>query len=160
MMRVFHHKKIFLLLLILCSVSLVQGQEEDVPYSKKLTVKLGMGPTFLAVDYGFHLQNQFELELGKHFVLSATYGEFIDAVTSATEQYFAGRGLLYTYRGGKRVDTTHLHVKEWIEAIRENKLPSCNIDQAFEEGISAAMATLSYKENRKITWDAEKEEIS
>jgi len=74
MMRVFHHKKIFLLLLILCSVSLVQGQEEDVPYSKKLTVKLGMGPTFLAVDYGFHLQNQFELELGKHFVLSATYG--------------------------------------------------------------------------------------
>ncbi len=84
----------------------------------------------------------------------------VDAVASATEQYFAGRGLLYTYRGGKRVDTTHLHVKEWIDAIRENKQPSCNIDQAFEEGISAAMATISYKENRKITWDAEKEEIS
>lgn len=84
----------------------------------------------------------------------------VDAVASATEQYFAGRGLLYTYRGGKRVDTTHLHVKEWIEAIRENKQPSCNIDQAFEEGISAGMATISYKENRKITWDAEKEEIS
>jgi predicted dehydrogenase len=27
----------------------------------------------------------------------------IDAVTSATEQYFTSRGLLYTYRGGRRV---------------------------------------------------------
>ena len=31
--------------------------------------------------------------------------EHVDAVTSPTEAYFAGRGLLYTYRGGKRVDT-------------------------------------------------------
>jgi len=84
----------------------------------------------------------------------------VDAVASATEQYFAGRGLLYTYRGGKRVDTTHLHVAEWIEGIRENKQPSCDIDQAFEEGITAAMATISYRENRKVTWDSEKEEVS
>jgi predicted dehydrogenase len=84
----------------------------------------------------------------------------VDAVATATEQYFAGRGLLYTYRGGKRVDTTHLHVAEWIQAIRENSQPSCNIDQAFEEGITAAMATISYRENRKVTWDNEKEEIS
>jgi predicted dehydrogenase len=84
----------------------------------------------------------------------------VDAVATATEQYFAGRGLLYTYRGGKRVDTTHLHVAEWIHAIRENSQPSCDIDQAFEEGITAAMATIAYKENRKITWDPEKEEVS
>jgi len=84
----------------------------------------------------------------------------VDAVATATEKYFAGRGLLYTYRGGKRVDTTHLHVAEWIQAIRENKQPSCNIDQAFDEGISSAMATISYRENRKVTWDREKEEIS
>ncbi|MDA3822951.1 MAG: Gfo/Idh/MocA family oxidoreductase [Bacteroidales bacterium] len=84
----------------------------------------------------------------------------VDAVASATEQYFAGRGLLYTYRGGKRVDTTHLHVAEWIQAIRENKQTSCNIDQAFEEGITSQMATLSYKENRKMTWDSDKEEVS
>jgi len=84
----------------------------------------------------------------------------IDAVATPTEQYFAGRGLLYTYRGGKRVDTTHLHVAEWIHAIRENKQPSCDIDQAFEEGISAAMATIAYKEKRMVIWDKEKEEIS
>jgi predicted dehydrogenase len=84
----------------------------------------------------------------------------VDAVASATEKYFASRGLLYTYRGGKRVDTTHLHMAEWIQSIRENKQPSCDIDQAFEEGITAAMATISYKERRKVTWDKDKEEVS
>lgn len=84
----------------------------------------------------------------------------VDAVATATEQYFAGRGLLYTYRDGKRVDTTHLHIAEWVRAIRENRQPSCDIDQAFEEGITAAMATISYRENRKVFWDRDKEEIS
>ncbi len=83
----------------------------------------------------------------------------VDGVTTPTEQYFANRGLLYTYRGGRRVDTTHLHIAEWIEAIREGKQPSCNIDQAFEEGISAAMATIAYRENRKVFWDREREQV-
>jgi hypothetical protein len=82
-----------------------------------------------------------------------------DAVTSATEKYFAGRGLLYTYRGGKRVDTTHLHMKEWVDCIRDGKEPSCNIDQGFEEAITAHMGTLSYKHNKKVFWDAENEKI-
>ncbi|HKK62105.1 MAG TPA: hypothetical protein VJ951_06075, partial [Bacteroidales bacterium] len=83
----------------------------------------------------------------------------IDAVTSPTEQYFASRGLLYTYVQGKRVDVTHLHIKEWLQAIREGKQPSCNIDQGFEEAITAHMATIAYRENRKVYWDAEKQKI-
>ncbi|MEN8228365.1 MAG: Gfo/Idh/MocA family oxidoreductase [Bacteroidota bacterium] len=83
----------------------------------------------------------------------------VDAVATATEQYFASRGLLYTYRDGRRVDTTHLHIAEWINAIREGLQPSCNIDQAFEEGISAGMATLAYKENRIVFWDKDKQEV-
>ncbi len=83
----------------------------------------------------------------------------VDAVASATEAYFAGRGLLYTYRGGRRVDTTHLHVKEWLECIRTGTQPSCNIDRGFEEAISAHMATLSYRENRKVFWDPEKQQV-
>jgi predicted dehydrogenase len=89
----------------------------------------------------------------------------VDAIASPTEKYFASRGLLYTYRDGKRVDTTHLHVKEWIDCIRESmaqgKLiqPSCNIDQGFEEAISAHMATISYREKRKVFWDAEREAV-
>ena len=83
----------------------------------------------------------------------------VDAVATATEQYFAGRGLLYTYRDGKRVDTTHLHIAEWIDAIREGKQTSCNIDQAFQEGITAAMATMAYKENRTVFWDNDQEKV-
>lgn len=85
----------------------------------------------------------------------------IDAVTTATEKYFAGRGLLYTYRKGKQVDTTHLHLKEWLSCIRlENGTqPSCNIDMAFEEAMAAHMGTISYKEARKTFWDKDKEVI-
>ncbi len=83
----------------------------------------------------------------------------VDSVATATEQYFASRGLLYTYRGGHRVDTTHLHIAEWIESIREGKQPSCNIDQAFEEGITAAMAILAYREKRMVFWDRDKQQV-
>ena len=83
----------------------------------------------------------------------------VDAVTSATEQYFAGRGLLYTYRGGKRINTTHLHFKEFINCIRTGETPSCNIDQGFEEAITAHMGTIAYREGRRVRWDRENEKI-
>jgi predicted dehydrogenase len=83
----------------------------------------------------------------------------VDAVTSATELYFAQRGLLYTYVGGKRYDTTHLHMREWLECIRQGQTPSCNIDQAFQEAMTAHMGTRAYLEGRTMYWDKEKEEI-
>jgi len=83
----------------------------------------------------------------------------VDAITSPTEQYFAGRGLMYTYRGGKRVDTTYLHLREWLDCIRNGGQPSCNIDQAFDEAMTAHMGTLAYKENRRVFWDAENQII-
>jgi len=83
----------------------------------------------------------------------------VDAVTSATEKYFAGRGLLYTYRNGKRMDTTFLHLSEWVNAIRTGGKTSCDIDQGFEEAITAHMGTIAYKEGRRVEWDAENEKI-
>jgi hypothetical protein len=86
----------------------------------------------------------------------------VDAITTPTEKYFAGRGLLYTYRNGKAVDTTHLHLLEWLNCIRlENGTqPSCNIDQAFEEAITAHMGTISYLEGRRTHWDETNEKIT
>jgi predicted dehydrogenase len=83
----------------------------------------------------------------------------VDAVTSATELYFAKRGLLYTYVNGKRYDTTHLHLREWLECIRQGKTPSNAIDSAFEESITAHMGTRAYLEGRTMYWDKDKEEI-
>jgi predicted dehydrogenase len=77
----------------------------------------------------------------------------IDAVTSATEQYFASRGLLYTYRGGRRVSAYHLMVKDWLDCIRYGGTPSCNIELGFQEAITCHMATRSLQEGRRVTWD-------
>ena len=82
-----------------------------------------------------------------------------DSVTSPTELYFAQRGLLYTYVNGKRYDTTLLHIREWLECIRQGKTPSCNIDRAFEEAMTAHMGTRAYLEGRTMYWDKDKEEI-
>ena len=77
----------------------------------------------------------------------------IDGVTSATSQYFANKGLLYTYRDGKRVDPTHLHIKDWLDSIRNGTQPKCNIDVAFQEAVTCAMATEAYLKGRRIEWD-------
>ncbi len=77
----------------------------------------------------------------------------VDGVTSATAQYFADKGLLWTYVDGKRVDSTFLHLREWLSAIRGEGTPSCGIKEGFEEAITAHMGGLSYKLGRRIEWD-------
>lgn len=77
----------------------------------------------------------------------------IDGVTSATSQYFANKGLLYTYREGKRVDPTHLHIKDWLDCIRSGGTPRCNIEVALHEAVACHMATESYLTGRRIEWD-------
>ncbi len=84
----------------------------------------------------------------------------VDALTSPTQAYFAQRGLLYTYAGGRRYDTTHLHMREWLYCIRAGGQPSCDIDAAFDEAMAAHMGTRAYLEGRTMFWDKDKEEIT
>ncbi len=77
----------------------------------------------------------------------------IDAVSSATAQYYAQRGLTTTRIGDLNIDVTHLHIKEWIDCIRDGGIPATNIDRAFEEGVTMLMAQKSYLEGRKVNWD-------
>lgn len=77
----------------------------------------------------------------------------IDAVSSATEKYYASRGLTTTNINGQAVDVTHLHMKEWIDCIRNGGEPSANIERAFEEGVTCLMAHKSYLEKRQVSWD-------
>jgi len=83
----------------------------------------------------------------------------VDAVSSATSKYFADRGLDMTYSGGKEVNTTYLHLAEWLRCIRNGRTTSCNINRGFEEAITSHMATLSYQEGRKVKWNPETETI-
>ena len=82
-----------------------------------------------------------------------------DAVSSATSQYFADKGLMWTYINGKRVDSTFLHMREWLSVIRNGGNVSCGIREGFEEAIVAHMTGLSWKLGRRIDWDGEKQMI-
>jgi predicted dehydrogenase len=83
----------------------------------------------------------------------------IDGITSATSKYFAKKGLVYTYREGKRFNTSHLHMKEWIDTIRNGTETSCNIEKGFEEAITCHMATESYRQKRVVEWNPVKRQI-
>ncbi len=83
----------------------------------------------------------------------------VDAISSATSKYFADRGLVRTYREGKQLNTTGLHLAEWLQCIHSDRLPSCSVDRGFEEAVSAHMATISFLEGRKVRWDPDKETI-
>ncbi|MCB0688188.1 MAG: Gfo/Idh/MocA family oxidoreductase [Saprospiraceae bacterium] len=83
----------------------------------------------------------------------------VDGITSATSKYFADKGLLYTYRNGRRVDSTHLHMREWLSGIRNGTKVSCGIKEGFEEVMTAHMGGLSYKLGRRIDFDHSKMEI-
>jgi len=77
----------------------------------------------------------------------------VDAITSATAKYYISRGLGTTTINGKEVDVTHLHIKEWLNCIRNGGTPSCNIECAWEEGVTCQMANISYLEKRPVEWD-------
>jgi predicted dehydrogenase len=77
----------------------------------------------------------------------------VDAVTSATEKYYAARGLISTSINGREVDITYLHIREWIDCIRTGKTPSANIEMAFQEGMTCMMAHKAYIEKRRVEWD-------
>lgn len=146
-------------------------------YSATLASSRSRGKVFMGTDASMEVSNILEISVDNN---STRYADKIrqgvirtdapfytyvpgqsssDSVTSATEVYFAKRGLLYTYVNGKRYDTTHLHIREWLECIRQQKTPGCNIDQAFEEAMTAHMGTRAYLEGRTMYWDKDKEEI-
>ena len=77
----------------------------------------------------------------------------VDTVSGATSKYYTARGLTTTSINGRQVDTTHLHIKEWIDCIRNGGVTSANIERAYEEGMTCAMAVQSYLEKRRVEWD-------
>ncbi|NDP21267.1 MAG: Gfo/Idh/MocA family oxidoreductase [Paludibacter sp.] len=87
-------------------------------------------------------------------------GKSIDALSAPTEKYFAERGLLFSYVEGKRYNTTFLHLREWIECIRQGVKTSCGIKEAFEEAITSHMGTRAYLEGRTMYWDSDKRIIT
>jgi len=142
-------------------------------YSGSLASSRGRGRVFMGHDASMELGNNIKItvdrnstqykkgiasgliETGAPMLSFNPNAGQIDAVTSASEKYYADRGLTNTVINGKQVDVTHLHLREWLKCIRENKTPSANIEVAYEEGIACLMAHRSYLEKRQVFWDKE-----
>ncbi len=86
--------------------------------------------------------------------------ESIDAVSSPTAQYYASRGLTTTRIEGREWDVTHLHLREWVDCIRNGGEPSANIEMAFQEAVVIAMSDISYREKCRTSWDAGNKKIT
>lgn len=48
---------------------------------------------------------------------------------------------------------------DFIGYVRSRGRASCHVDRAFEEAVTITMSVESYHRQRKVWWNAEKEEI-
>ncbi|MEA2064258.1 MAG: Gfo/Idh/MocA family oxidoreductase [Gemmatimonadota bacterium] len=56
-------------------------------------------------------------------------------------------------------DDSKPHMENWIECMRERKTPNGSIESGFAHSVAVVMATRSYREGKKMFWDAKNEEI-
>jgi predicted dehydrogenase len=56
-------------------------------------------------------------------------------------------------------DETVLHMQNFFDCVRSRKEPNCAFEIGFRSAIACQMANRSYRENRTVRWDAEREEI-
>lgn len=140
-------------------------------YSSTLSSSLGRGRVFIGHDASMELGSTIQITADNNStrykkliqegkidtsvpMISISPGTgSIDAVTSPSEKYYASRGLTTTTINGRQVDVTHLHLKQWLDCIRNGETPTCDIEKAFEEGITYLMAHKSYVEKRRVEWD-------
>jgi predicted dehydrogenase len=144
-------------LTLLYSASLANSRSRGrIFMGREASMELGSSISITADGESLKYKKQIEAGLidpsGPMISFNPTSGK-IDAVTSATEKYYASRGLTTTTINGRQVDVTHLHIREWIDCIREGGTPSANMDRAYEEGIACLMAHRSYLEHRRTEWD-------
>lgn len=82
-----------------------------------------------------------------------------DAVSGATSRYFAEKGMMSTVLDGKPVDPTRIHLLEWLLCIENGWKPSCDIEAGYAEAIAAHMATLAFRNGKKITWNNQERKV-
>jgi predicted dehydrogenase len=129
----------------------IYGQDASLTVGENLTVTPDGGSKRFAglIKNGLVDPSSPMLEILK----GASPRDAVDAVTTATSQYYASRGLTSTTIDGREWDVTHLHLKEWLDCIRNGGETSANIDKAFDEGVVIAMADISYREKCRTGWD-------
>jgi predicted dehydrogenase len=56
-------------------------------------------------------------------------------------------------------DSTDAHFQNFFDCVRSRKQPNCPFELGFSSAIACRMALVSYREGRRVMWDAERQEI-
>lgn len=59
----------------------------------------------------------------------------------------------------KQSDDLKYHTDNWLQCMRTRKTPNADIESGFAHSVAVVMATRSYREGKKMTWNRTKEEI-
>lgn len=60
---------------------------------------------------------------------------------------------------GTKGDNGFLHVKEFLDAVRENRQPSCTPEDAFRSTATVQLGMIAYQTGSKVIWDEKTEQI-
>jgi hypothetical protein len=63
----------------------------------------------------------------------------------------------YVFQPGSMKISTHM--EDFISCMRSRDLPRCHVDRAFQEAVAILMSVESFRRERKVRWDAAREEI-
>ena len=77
----------------------------------------------------------------------------------ASKLWLEGRGMTLTTRDGEQRSTTRLHYANLFDCMRTREQPDASYASSFRSTIGCHMCTTSYKEDRRVVWDAEAQEI-
>jgi predicted dehydrogenase len=56
-------------------------------------------------------------------------------------------------------DNVPYHMANWLECLRSRKQPNATVRHGYAHAVAIIMAARAYREGRKVTWDAQREEI-
>ena len=94
---------------------------------------------------------------------------FVDVTDSAggmvvnaapSQLWLGGMGATLTTRpDGEVRDTTRLHHENFWSCVRSRQQPDANVTKAMPATIGAHLGTISYREGRRVGWDAEKQAV-
>lgn len=91
-------------------------------------------------------------------VSDSASGMVVNAAPS--QLWLGGMGATLTTRpDGEVRDTTRLHHENFWECVRSRKQPDANLAKAMPATIGAHLGTVSYREGRRVGWDAENRRV-
>jgi predicted dehydrogenase len=131
---------------------------ENYIIGSEAAMYLDLGIKIFKDDYSERYKNT-EIDSSDPLYLYNGGGE-VDAVSSATARAYIKGGYGATYIDGKVIDASFLHVKEWLDAIRNQTKTSCNIDEGFAEAVTFNLANLAYVNNKQVLWDSITEKVT